>query len=91
MLLRPGRELCQSCGLPMDKAEDRGSEADGRASAEYCRDCYQRGSFTSPGLTQRQMLDICVREMARKGVMPKAVAWPLMRLTLPRLKRWRGT
>ena len=29
------------------------------------------------------------KPMAEKKIMPRLLAWPLMRMTLPRLKRWR--
>ncbi len=45
------RLFCQSCGMPLDRAEDMGTEADGAPSGEYCRYCYQAGAFTAPEAT----------------------------------------
>ena len=43
------RKFCQCCGMPLDKPEDAGTEADGARSGDYCHYCYQNGSFTAPG------------------------------------------
>ena len=45
------RNFCQCCGMPLDKPEDAGTEADGTLSGEYCRYCYQNGAFTAPDAT----------------------------------------
>ncbi|BCB02714.1 zinc ribbon domain-containing protein [Bacillus sp. KH172YL63] len=36
---------CQSCSMPMKKAEDRGTEASLEVSPMYCKHCYQEGKF----------------------------------------------
>ena len=36
---------CQSCGMILMKDSDRGTENDGRRSADYCTFCYQQGEF----------------------------------------------
>lgn len=40
-------DICQSCGMPMTKPEQYGTEADGSLSRTYCTYCYQNGSFTT--------------------------------------------
>jgi len=41
-----GREVavCGSCGMPLLRDEDAGTEADGSPSAEYCTYCYRDGA-----------------------------------------------
>ena len=51
--------MCQSCGMPLEKEEDFGTEAGGEKSLIYCCYCYQDGKFTDP--------DITIDEMAKKG------------------------
>ncbi len=52
-------KACQSCGMPMRKEGDFGTEADGALSKDYCTHCYRNGAFTDPGIT--------IDEMAEKG------------------------
>ena len=33
--------ICQSCGMPLDFMELRGTEKDGRKSDDYCMYCYK--------------------------------------------------
>ena len=83
------KQYCQSCGMPMDKKEDFGTNADGSPSEDYCVYCYQRGAFTQ-NRTMEEMIEFCLdctkdtgmyedREEARKQML----AW------YPSLKRWR--
>ncbi|MBU0662404.1 zinc ribbon domain-containing protein, partial [Candidatus Micrarchaeota archaeon] len=37
---------CQSCGMPITKGADFGTDADGRKFLEYCRFCFKGGKFT---------------------------------------------
>ncbi|WP_261807888.1 zinc ribbon domain-containing protein [Paenibacillus sp. N3.4] len=36
---------CQSCAMPLKKAEDRGVEKTLEKSLMYCKHCYQEGEF----------------------------------------------
>ncbi|MCZ7381169.1 MAG: zinc ribbon domain-containing protein [Candidatus Methanoperedens sp.] len=36
---------CKSCGSPMNKPEDFGTNAFGSKSKEYCHYCFQNGKF----------------------------------------------
>ncbi|MCD8141459.1 MAG: zinc ribbon domain-containing protein [Planctomycetaceae bacterium] len=38
--------VCQSCGMNLKSAEDYGTNQDTTPNREYCRYCYQNGSFT---------------------------------------------
>jgi hypothetical protein len=87
-MLGPKGPFCQSCGMPLSK--DRtggGTEADGRRSAEYCGNCYQRGAFTQPDLTAEQMRERVLgrmKEMHLPGFLARRFA-----KGIPDLKRWR--
>lgn len=37
--------LCQSCGMPIDKNTLGGKNTDGTISTTYCENCYQDGEF----------------------------------------------
>jgi hypothetical protein len=59
----PQGPFCQSCGMPMVKPEDFGSNADGSF-------CFQKGKFTEPNLTMEQMIDKVadVKAKLKKGL-----------------------
>ena len=50
--------FCQSCGMPLTKPEDLGTQADGTLSDTYCTYCYQNGTFTGSDTTLEEMIEI---------------------------------
>ena len=38
-------QFCQSCGMPLTRIEDCGTNADGSTSFDYCQYCYKDGKF----------------------------------------------
>jgi hypothetical protein len=79
--------FCQSCGMPMMRADDFARGVDGYRINDYCTFCYDAGGFTEPSLTMRQMIEKCVPFMVRGG-MPEPQARGLVESVLPRLRRW---
>lgn len=84
---------CQSCGMLLQREEDKGTEQNGSKSEEYCSFCFQQGEFTK---------DISMAEMAEHNLQDLS-SWneeneinlteqearmQLMEF-LPSLKRWR--
>lgn len=80
---------CQSCGMPLTKPEDLGTNADGSKNEEYCTYCYQNGAFTED-CTMDEMIEHNLkyndetgefgdRETAKEGLLE----------FMPTLKRWR--
>jgi hypothetical protein len=61
-------QICQSCGMPMEKPEDFGTNADGSNNKDYCCFCFQNGDFTSPDLTMEQMIDRLFRLSDKMGM-----------------------
>lgn len=43
--------FCQSCGMPLQKEEDYGSNDGGSKNTDYCTYCYQKGNFTELDIT----------------------------------------
>ncbi len=80
------QKFCQSCTLPIDNMEDRGTEKDGSKSDIYCRYCYKDGVFTDPGMTLDRMKEIAQAEM-KKQRLPDNIIQQSINM-LPRLKRW---
>ena len=79
--------FCQSCGMPMEKPEDFGTNADGTRSNDYCQFCFQNGKFTDPNITMEQMIDK-VAGFAKQMKMSEEQAREMAKTFIPKLKRW---
>ena len=80
--------FCQSCGMPMQKNEDFGTNKDGGRNEDYCVYCFKDGEFTAD-VTMDEMIDFCaenVDEWDMKITKEEAIA--MMRENFPKLKRW---
>lgn len=80
------KTFCQSCSMPLDDAEMRGTEKDGSKSHEYCKYCYQDGAFVNPNMTLKEMRSIVVTQMQKRNIDQKIIDMAVN--TLPHLKRW---
>jgi len=74
--------------MPMGKPEDFGTNADGGRDGEYCRYCFQNGSFTSPGISLHDMIDRLVKMAPMMGK-TEAEARKMAGEVLPKLRRWK--
>lgn len=79
--------MCQSCGMPVSKDEEYGTEEDGRRSKEYCFHCYQGGKFLDEGITLQEKIEKNVKFGVKMG-MPEDMARQMCVTILPTLKRW---
>jgi ATP sulfurylase len=79
--------FCQSCSMPLDSNEIKGTEKDGSKSSDYCKYCYQDGQFTTPVLTLPEMEKIVVTEMEKQHIPQNIVNMAVA--SLPHLKRWK--
>ncbi|MFN2502314.1 MAG: zinc ribbon domain-containing protein [Pyrinomonadaceae bacterium] len=80
---------CQSCGMPIEgPAENRGTEADGSASSEYCKFCYQNGAFTAPDQTVDGMVQTSIDFMTSSLGFTHDEASQMSNDVIRRLKRW---
>ena len=50
-----GYLYCQSCGTPLDRFDNLGTEKDHSKSIIYCDYCYQDGEYTHPDMTINDM------------------------------------
>jgi len=87
-MTQPQGPFCQSCAMPMEKAEMFGTNADGTRSEEYCAYCFQDGKFAQPDISMQEMIDFCVTIMGQQGIMPEDQARDLLTKSIPTLKRW---
>ena len=53
-------KYCQSCGMPLQKQEELGTNADGSKNEEYCCYCFKGGAFTMD-CTMEQMIEHCAQ------------------------------
>lgn len=77
---------CQSCGMPIDRPEMRGTEKNGSKSNQYCVYCYANGELLNPDMTLGEMTDL-VRTKLQEMHMPQSFIEQAAN-TLPRLRRW---
>ena len=82
-------KYCQSCGMPMGTTNEMsGTNADGSKNEDYCKYCFENGSFTSCS-TMEEMIEICVPHVVSANAeMNEDSARKMMRKFFPTLKRW---
>lgn len=83
------KTICQSCGMPLKKEEDLGVNKDKSKNAEYCKYCYQMGSFTDEGISMNEKIKKNI-DIAKKMGMDEKKAKDLAESTIPKLKRWKA-
>jgi len=80
--------FCQSCGMPIQKSEDFGTDKDGGKNENYCVYCYKDGAFTAD-VTMDEMIAFCAEHVDDWDMkMTKEEAIAMMREHFPKLKRW---
>lgn len=83
-----GAYFCQSCGMPMNTDDDRGTNADKSINEEYCHYCYENGKFTKEE-TMEEMIESCIPFGLQEGVYKdEKTARDAMMSFYPTLKRW---
>jgi hypothetical protein len=84
------KRICQSCGMPMKKDKDFGTNKDGNQNGEYCCFCFKNGRFTDEGVTLQQKIDKLVKISVEQLGMPEDIARTMAETKLPQLKRWKN-
>lgn len=86
------QKFCQSCGMPLTKTEEFGTNNDGSLNQDYCVYCFKDGNFTAQ-LTMDEMIVLCAeyvedfnKDSGKK--MTKEQAIEQMKQYFPTLKRW---
>ena len=86
-----GQLACQSCGMPIQKYEDLGTEDSGEVSVDYCCHCYKKGSFTSwtKNMTVQDMIESDIKFCLEHGIhKTPEEARKASEESIPKLKRW---
>lgn len=78
--------FCQSCTMPLDTEEIKGTEKDNSKNKEYCKYCYENGAFKDPNMTLLEM-EVIVKTQMKKTKLPDNLIKTSLNL-LPNLKRW---
>jgi len=79
---------CQSCAMPMGKAEDFGTEKDGGASVDYCCHCYKDGDFTWHAASLDEAVDGNIEFWEKEGNESDADLRARVKDEFSKLKRW---
>ena len=83
------QNLCQSCAMPLEDNNERGTNKDGSMNTDYCIHCYKNGEFTNDMTLEETIADsVNYAEMA--GVTPEEML-EMQSKVLPTLKRWKCT
>lgn len=80
-------DICQSCGMPMAKETDYGTQADGSPSKEYCVYCMEKGAFKAD-CTMEEMIDFCL-DNSPEQFTDREKSKQMMQEFFPTLARWR--
>ncbi len=80
-------DVCQSCGMPMVKPSEHGTERDGTECEKYCVYCYKNGSFTRD-CTMEEMVETNIKYAPEIYSDPETARKQLMDY-LPTLERWK--
>lgn len=86
-------QQCQSCGMLLEKDSDRGTQADGSLSGEYCSFCFENGKFAQDA-TMEEMAEHnlqCLDEWNDAANLQITIQEAREQLLefLPTLKRWK--
>jgi len=83
-------EVCQSCGYPLQKEEDKGTNADGTRNEEYCIMCFKDGKFIQPDITMEGMIELAAKGLSEFDPnMSYEQAREYVSKVIPQLKRWK--
>lgn len=85
----PMSYYCQCCSMPIPEPALHGTEADGSASSDFCKYCYDHGDFTAQGVTMDEFIEATAPMEAEALGVTLDEAVSLMATLLPHLKRWR--
>lgn len=65
-----------------------GTNADGSDAMDFCKFCFQQGSYTDPTLTMDRMILLSIENMVGELGMDEKEAQQLAHSVIPTLKRW---
>ena len=88
LLGSPRQKICQSCGMPLED-DIMGHDADGRINEDYCKWCYDGGSYLQD-CTVEEMIDFCTDVMVKEQGADREKVHAYLQDFLPKLDRWKA-
>jgi len=88
--MKPQVPVCQSCGIPLQRNRDFGTNADSSKNDEYCHFCFRDGKFIDEGITMEQKIEKLVELAVSQMNMPEDKAREMAKSIIPTLKRWQN-
>ena len=79
-------DICQSCGMPLQKEEDFGTNENESKNNEFCHFCFQNGRFTDEGITMDEKIEKNINIAMNMGI-SEDKAKEMANNTIPNLKR----
>ena len=86
LLGSPRKLICQCCGMPIDDDEIIGHNSDGTLNEDYCKWCYEDGTYTYSDMDD--LIDVCAKNMANENFTEEQ-ARAYMKELLPKLDYWK--
>jgi hypothetical protein len=83
------QKICQSCGMPLTKNEEIGTNKNGSKNEDYCVYCYTNGEFTDHIDTLEKYTEYSL-QFAEQAGMTKEQMKKFCKEVLPTLKRWKN-
>jgi len=84
-------KFCESCGMPMGETNEMyGTETSGDKSVDYCKFCYDNGTFTNPNMTLEEQIAAGAALMVKDFGFSQEDAMEQCRAGIPALKRWKS-
>lgn len=80
--------VCQSCGIPIEKDEIIGTNADGSKNNDYCVYCFKNGKFTDGISTLEEYIEYSLQFAEQAGITKEEMKEDCKKV-LPTLKRWK--
>ena len=80
-------QICQSCGMPLRKESDFGTDRTGSRNMQYCHFCYQYGSFRDDGISMEEKIEKNIAMAIKRGISAEKAKEQARRI-IPKLARW---
>ena len=81
------KTICQSCGMPLTKQEQFGTNADWSVNQDYCIYCYKDGKFKD-NVSMKEYIEMMAPFAAQANMTPDEMR-AFCEKVFPTLKRWK--
>lgn len=81
------KQICQSCGMPINDKNQLGTNSDGSINQDYCKYCFKDGEFIDK-VSMEKYIDMCAQYGAQSGMTNEQMKAHCEAL-FPTLKRWK--